>query len=106
MRECRPVRLSPVTKAWGAADNTQELIFTERQCLECTPARVESSRLTTKLSDGAPTARPASGRSALAQKVMVRARAPALYGSGYEHFMHLAARCSAELGGAALVAML
>src|SRR5690606_25420747 len=42
---------------------------------------VSSSRLTTKLSDGAPAARPASGRSALAQKVMVRARAPALYGS-------------------------
>ena len=57
------------------------------------------SRLTTKLSDGAPAARPASGRSALAQKVMVRARAPALYGSGYEHFMCPAVRCSAELGG-------
>src|SRR5690606_11845225 len=56
-------------------------------------------RPTTKLSDGAPTAPPASGRSALAQKVMVRARAPALYGSCYKHFMCLAVRCSAELGG-------
>ena len=44
-------------------------------------------RLTTKLSDGTPAAPKARGRNAPAQKVMVRARAPALYGSVGEHFM-------------------
>jgi len=101
----------PAAERLGAADNTHRVLrgadgIRHEHCLsylEVQGAAMKVRRLTTKLSDGAPTARPASGRSALAQKVMVRARAPALYGSRYEHFMCPAVRCSAELGGTALV---
>jgi hypothetical protein len=47
----------------------------------------DSCRLTTKFSDRTPAAAAARGRKALARKVMVRARAPALYESMDVHFI-------------------